>query len=103
MIEKLKWMKGMTLSTLEKGYQFDVLEVEGNQVTLFLHQTGNEYIVFDKELKWAWDRLKSSGRITRAEIYDTGVRDSTYVVAILAQMEGVTVTRKSVTLHYLKP
>ena len=89
MIEKLKWMKGMTLSTLEKEYQFDVLEVEGNQVTLVLHQTGNEYIVFDKELEWAWDRLKSSGRITRAEIYDTGVRDSTYVVAILGKWKGL--------------
>ena len=103
MIEKLIWMKGMTLSTLARGEKFDILDVDEKAIHFRLHSNGREYRITKKDLESARKELRTNGVLSLQQIFATGVRNSAYIAAVLASTIGVSYKTNPVRLYYRNP
>lgn len=102
MIEKLAWLKGMTLSTLAQGKKFEVLDVDENKILIAPQSTEYERSIRKVRLEWAWNELVRKGELSQQEVFEEGSVNSAYIIALLAKMPGVTYKTKPVRLYYQK-
>lgn len=89
---QVRALEGRPLRTLDRHKPFEVVAVAENQVALKV-STGKIRTVRHKEIEGAFRELTLTGKISQSEIHERHSRwNPAYVAAILAELEGVTVS-----------
>jgi hypothetical protein len=102
MIEQLKRLEGKTLKTLDRHKEFTVLAVDHRGILIDVHSTQKERQIFKDQFEEAWEYLQKNGEMAAVHVLDEGCRSSAYVVAILAEIPGVTYTIRPIRLRFSK-
>lgn len=98
---EIKHLEGKTLRTLDRRKPFDVVGVTGNVVLVMPHETGKERPIPWESIENAYRRLVATGQLTRSDIRaDFSEFNPAYVAAILAELPGVRVSLKPITLRF---
>lgn len=90
-IDELRKLQGKRLTTLYQNKPFEITQVSNKQIILKTSTQSQHPITF-KEIATAWNHLEKKKKLTRSEVKDLGYSEvnPTYVVAILANLPGVT-------------
>jgi hypothetical protein len=90
MWNEVQKLEGQTLRTLDQKKGFDIVEVQDSKVIVFLHSTETQRPIHRREIEDSFQRLRSTGQITRSEIRENFSQfNPAYVAAILAALPGV--------------
>ena len=100
MYEKLIWLEGKTLSTLDRHRHFTVLQVTRSAVIIRVHSTNRERVILMSGIEAAWNKLVSTGRITAVEILNQPNRSSAYISTMLSMLNGVSYSIRPIVLRY---
>jgi hypothetical protein len=96
-------LNGKTLKTLDKGREFDILDISKNYLFIKIHSTGKERKIERRMIESAYRELALRGEISRADIEKRHApRHPAYVAAILAETPGVTYTTSPIILKIEK-
>ena len=101
LLQELKKLEGKTLYTLAQNKEFDVVKVS-SKVVLTVSTGKSRPIPFWKFQKARY-HLEEHKKLTLVEIRELEISDfnPTYIAAVLAEIPGVSVTKKPISL-YLK-
>ncbi|MBA3072705.1 MAG: hypothetical protein FP831_03850 [Anaerolineae bacterium] len=102
MIEQLKRLEGKTLETLDQHKKFTILTIDHSGIYINVHSTQKDRQLFREQFIDSWDYLLKNGEMTAVHVLDQGCHSSAYVVAILAEIAGVTYTIRPIHLRYSK-
>jgi hypothetical protein len=88
---ELKKLQGNHLSTLYQNKPFEITQVSNNQIIIKTSKESHRPIPL-KEITLAWNHLERHKKLTMSQIRDLGYSEfnPAYVVAILANLPGVT-------------
>jgi hypothetical protein len=92
----------VTLRTLGKSKEFEILEVKSNEVRIRRKETGTEKSIPKEAFEFACRKLRVLHRVTLKEIDENSKRCGSYVGAIIVKaVPEVSYTRsKPITLVY---
>jgi hypothetical protein len=98
-IEIIK-LQGKTLLTLDQKKPFEITEVSNNWLVLNT-STESQRTLPMKEIELAWNHLELHEELTMVEVRDLGYSNfnPAYVVAILANLPGVTHSIRPIILR----
>ena len=100
-LDELKYLKGETLRTLDRGNRFDVLDVNTMGVIIKPLSTRKERLIPKKGPDGAFRELVAIGQITRTQIEEKhSPRNPVYVTALLAELPGVRYSIRPIDLRY---
>ena len=88
---ELRKLQGMSLLTLDQKKPFEITKVSDEWLVLNT-STESQRTLPMKEIELAWNHLELHKELTRSEVRDLGYSNfnPAYVVAILANLPGVT-------------
>ena len=97
---ELRKLQGKCLSTLYQKKPFEITQVSNNQIILKTSTESQRPIPL-KEIARAWSHLEKHKKLTRSEVRDLGYSEfnPAYVVAILANLPGVTHSIRPIILQ----
>lgn len=99
--EEIHKLKARTLTTLDQGKPFDVVDVTERVVIVRPHAHGNERRVGRKRIEGAYNELMTKREITRGTIRAKySDFNPAYIAAILATLPGVTHATRPIRLQY---
>ena len=87
--ERLDYLSGQTLKTLESQEPFEVIEVSATGVRIFIYSSLKKRGIYRDEIEGAWRELQTKGVITYSDIGRYSKANSDYVAAIIASVPGV--------------
>jgi hypothetical protein len=97
----LNFLKGKTLATLDRKANFDILNVDEGGIDIFLHSTKKGRHIAPRDIEESWAHLVTTGKLPLTYImHVVNTQSSSYISAILTQVEGVTYELKPITLKY---
>ena len=102
MIEQLKRLEGKTLETLDHHKKFTIFTVDHRGILINVNSTQIDRQILKNQIEDSWEYLQKNGEMTAVYVLDQGCRSSAYVVAILAEIPGVTYTIRPIRLRYSK-
>ena len=97
---ELKKLQGKRLSTLYQNKPFEIIQVSSGQILLKTSKESQRPIPL-KEITRAWSHLEKTKKLTRSEARDLGdsAINPTYVMAVLANLPGVTYSLGPIVLR----
>ena len=100
LIGELGKLNGKSLFTLDQKKPFEIIEVSEREVVLNTSTESRRPIPL-KEIELAWKHLENHKELTRTEVRELGYSNfnPAYVVAILANLPGVTHSTKPIVLN----
>ena len=97
----MRWLQGKTLHTLARQAPFTVRSVEDDKLTVMIHSSKFERIITRSEIESAFNELWVSKEMTRSAIEDLhSEANTTYVVALLAELPQVRYTLSPIKLFW---
>lgn len=98
MIDKIKKLKGLTLSTLAQNKKFTIEKVDESIVLVKLHETGGHRTIKMDEFENGYKKLVLHGLLSLKELNDDTL-NSSYVITILSHFEGVIMRKNPIKLY----
>lgn len=96
---EIKNLEGKILNTIDQKEPFVILQVLHDRV-IIENSLKKERPIRWSEIRASWSHLEQHGTVTRAEIMESySSRNSAYVAAILANIDGVTSETRPIILR----
>lgn len=99
--QEVQRLEHQTLKTLDRSNPFHIVRVTEHVVIVKPQETGIERRIQRGRLENSFRELVAIGELSRSEIEDKhSPRNPAYIAAILAEMPGVRLSLRPITLHY---
>jgi len=90
--------QGKSFETLVQKRPFTIPYVDENGLQISVGK--RQYKLKKDVLQQLWERLIKGERILRADLEKVGIRNTSHIVALLAELPGISITYPPITLIY---
>lgn len=90
--------QGKTFASLAQKRPFTVVKVDRQGAHILVG--GNPYLISQDILSRLWDQLKTNRIITRSELEQQGIQNTSQIVALLSELPGVNTTLRPIKIHF---